>query len=435
MSHLQDTALIADFELLFFVWKINKKMAQKSSFVTRVLERQAERRGMMVVPKGDAQALLDAIRGGANGVDFGVVVNHDSSLRFTAVFAAIKILAENIASLPKTVKQKTDKGYIDDPSHPASWLIGSRPNEYTDVFTFWFSIIATLEGYGNAYAIIKRDLKGQLVSLHQVHPSNVTIKFAEGKKFYVVNNPEGAFEFLNGTYLDYEMLHFMIYTRNGIEGIDPISYNAAAIARGIATQKFSSEFYRKGGNIKGVLETENALGDAQYTAFLKHYQQSSQNFETPLLEYGVKYKEVGISPVAAQHIQTETMAIEDIARIFSIPPHLLADLEHATFSNIEQQNIFFAKYSLRPLCKRIEVQLEAKLFDSSERGKYSVKFDLKGMMRGDDASRSKYYKDAVEGGWMTPNEVRDQEEMQRLDGLDKPRRPLNYVEVGEETNN
>ena len=140
----------------------------------------------------------------------------------------------------------------------------------------------------------------------------------------------------------------------------------------------------------------------------------------------------GISPIAAQLIQTETLSIDDIARIFCIPPHLLAELTHATFSNIEQQNIFFGEFSLRPVCKRIEVQLERKLFLDREQGNYSVKFDLRVLMRGDSKTRADYYKSGIDAGWMTPNEARRMEEMRTLPGLDAPRMPLNYVQINED---
>ncbi len=368
-----------------------------------------------------------------NDLDFGVTVSTDAALRFTAVFAAIKILSENIAALPRTVKVMTDRGAVPAVDNPVYKLLRKEPNDYTDVFTFWFGIISNLLGYGNAFAIIEYDDDANPVALHQVHPSNMAVTFKDGKKAFVVRNADPNRKWLNGTYLNWQVLHFMYFSLDGIYGIDPITYNAVAIGRGIAAQKFSAEFYKKGGNIKGVLETDGELGDAKYAAFMKHYQEAARNFETPLLEYGIKYKTIGISPVAAQLINSEMLSIQDIARIFSVPPHLLADLSHATFSNIEQQNIFFSSYSLRPLCKRIEQQIENKLLSSGDQ-EYSVKFDLRGMMRGDDAARSTFYEKAINAGWMTPNEAREQEEMELLPGLDKPRRPLNTVDVGEEYN-
>ena len=366
----------------------------------------------------------------SNGIDSGVVVNTDTALRFTAVFAAIRLLSDNIAGLPKAVMIKTDDGGFEPAkTHPAYALLADSPNPYTDIFVFWFTIIAWLLGKGNAYAVIKYD-KGKPVGLYQVDPDWVTIKFVNGEKIFVVKAGDPIFSFLDGTYLDSEMLHFMFFTRNGIIGVDPISYNAAAIGEGIAAQKFTSDFFRTGGAIKGTLETDQALGDDDYVRFMEHYQATAQNGATPLLEYGFKYKAVSLSPEAAQLLSQKVFTINDIARIYSIPPHMLAELSHATFSNIEQQNIFFGEYSLRPICKRLEKQLERKLFLGKDRTKYHVKFDLNGLMRGDAAARAVFYEKGINSGWMTPNEAREFEGMKRLPGLDEPRIPLNYTTVG-----
>jgi len=369
----------------------------------------------------------------SNGIDAGVVVNSDTALRFTAVYSAIKLLSENVAGLPKEVMMKTeDGGYLPAKAHPAYALMAGNPNPYTDSFTFWFSMIQALLGKGNAFAVIKVK-RGRPVELHQVNPDWVEICFNEGQKSYVVRSNNPDFAFLDGTYLEHEMIHFMLFTLNGIIGIDPISYNAASIGEGIAAQKFTSDFFRTGGAIKGVMETEQSLGDDDYARFMAHYKSVSGNFETPLLEYGIKYKPINLSPEASQLLQSKVFSINDIARIFSIPPHMLAELSHATFSNIEQQNIFFGSYSLRPICKRIEKQLESKLFFTSERGKYHIKFDLNGLMRGDATARAGFYEKGINSGWMTPNEARELEGLRRLPGLDEPRIPLNYTTVGEDS--
>ena len=367
-----------------------------------------------------------------NGIDAGVTVNTDTALRFTAVFAAIKILSENIAGLPKAVMIRTDDGgYEPAKKHPAYTLLADSPNPYTDTFVFWFTIFCWLLGKGNAYAIIRYE-RGKPFRLDQVNPDWVTVRFINGEKMYVVKALDPAFSFLDGTYLDNEMQHFMLFTRDGIIGVDPITYNAAAIGEGIAAQKFTADFFRTGGAIKGTLETDQALGDDDYMRFMEHYKQSAQNGETPLLEYGFKYKSVNISPDAAQLLQSKTFSIDDIARIYSIPPHMLAELTHATFSNIEQQNIFFGEYCLRPICKRIEKQLERKLFTGKDRDIYHVKFDLNGLMRGDSAARAVFYEKGINCGWMTPNEAREFEGMKLMPGLESPRMPLNYKILGDD---
>ena len=391
---------------------------------------KAALRNWLLGPTSSAGSIIGMY---TNGIDAGVTVNTDTALRFTAVFAAIKLLAENIAGLPKAVMVRTkDGGYEPAVKHPAHALLYVRPNAYMDVFTFWFTIIAWLEGKGNAFAVIRYE-KGKPVALHPVFPDWVKVVFVGGEKMYIVKAKNPDFSFLDGTYLENEMLHFMLFTFNGIVGVDPISYNAAAIGEGIAAQKFTADYFRTGGAIKGTIETDQALGDDDYDRFMAHWTATSGNGQTPLLEYGFKYKAINLSPEASQLLQSKTFSIDDIARIFCIPPHMLAELSHATFSNIEQQNIFFGEYSLRPICKRIEKQLELKLFNDKERGDYHVKFDLNGLMRGDATARANFYTQGINAGWMTPNEAREFEGMKRLEGLDEPRIPLNYTTVGDDT--
>ena len=365
----------------------------------------------------------------ANGIDAGVTVNTDTAMRFTAVFAAIKLLSENIAGLPKSVMHRTGEGgYEPANEHPAHALLHERPNAYMNVFTFWFTIVAWVLGMGNAFAIIRYD-RGKPVALDPVHPNWVTISFVNGEKAYVVKAQDPDFAFLNGTYLEHEMLHFMLFTLNGIVGVDPISYNSAAIGVGIAAQKFSADYFRTGGAIKGTLETDQALGDDDYERFMAHWQATANNGSTPLLEYGFKYKALNLSPEASQLLQSKTFSINDIARIYSIPPHMLAELSHATFSNIEHQTIQFVQYSLRPMVKRIEDELERKFFTGQDTGAYCVKFSLDGLLRGDTQARSAYYHNAILDGYMSRNEVRNLEGLEAAEGLDILLYPQNEAVV------
>ena len=357
-------------------------------------------------------------------IDYGVTVTNQSAMNLTAFFDGIRIISENIASLPKEVfRSDPEKGFVEAHEHAAFAAINVRPNSYTNVFDFWSCIVTWLIGWGNAYAIIRRDSDG--IHLYQVHPLCMIIRLVEGRKWYRVTFADPDLNYLNGTYSDEEILHFMLVTTDGIKGQNPVLQNAIALGKALATEKFGSEYFAKGGNIRAVMETEGHLGDEDYNNFMKHFGASSQNFETPLLEYGIKYKQLSVNPVAAQLIQSETFSVQDIARILNIPPHMLAELSHATYSNIEHQTIQFVKYTLRPLIKRIEVELESKLFFSREVGVYNVKFVLDGLLRGDTEARSKYYHNAILDGYMSRNEVRKLEGMTSTEGLDVMLYPQN----------
>ena len=364
--------------------------------------------------------------------DFGVAVNNDSALRVTALYAGIRLLSENIASLPKDVRRKTDTGMVSDESHQAYRLIYIRPNRYTSSFAFWSVLVTWIKGWGNSYAVIERDNSGKPIALHQMHPSYlVGFTVVNGRKWYKFIHPDPDFSFLSGTYSDDDVLHFMELTLDGLRGVNPIIYNAAAIGKSIATEKFAGEFYKRGGNVRGVLETDKSFGEEARRNFMSSFN-NSENFGTPLLEFGVKYKQLSIDPVAAQLVQSETFSLQDICRILNVPPHMIAELSHATFSNIEHQTIQFVQYSLRPIIKRIEEELETKLFDTREVGKYDVKFILDGLLRGDTQARSAYYHNAILDGYMSRNEVRELEGLEHREGLDEMLYPLNTGVVGKE---
>ena len=363
---------------------------------------------------------------------FGVSVSNQGAMNITAMYAGIRIRSENIASFPKMVKVHTPEGLVDASEHPVFAVINERPNAYTNKFDFWNVINTWLDGWGNSYAYIEWNNAGIPVALHQIHPSCVRPFLSNGKKWYQVTLSDSRGKFLNGTWPDWRMLHFMLVTLDGIKGENPIIRNAMALGKSLATEKFASEFYTKGGNIRAVLEADGHMSDDEFVAFSKHFQQSSQNFDTPILEYGMKYKQLDVNPVAAQLIQSETLSIQDVARILNIPPHMLGELSHATYSNIEHQTMQFVQYSLRPTVKRLEDELESKMFLGDEKARYSVKFNLDGLMRGDTAARSAYYKDAIVNGWMNRNEVRQLEGLTNVKGLDEFLVPLNMSEVGKD---
>jgi phage portal protein, HK97 family len=353
--------------------------------------------------------------------------DEERALRFTAVFAAMRLRAENIASLPKTVRIKKNNLYKEAVDHPVYKLLTSTPNRFQNIFSFWEFVNFNLDGWGNSYVIIKRNSKGIPNELIPVHSSVVTIKLKDGHKFYKILGTK----FYDGTYDDYDMLHFFAMSKDGIVGINPIEFNSDAINTGIEATSFGNEFFSKKGNLKAVIETDQFLSDDQYNNISTRV---AQNHGTPILEGGLKYHQLTLSPESAQMLETKTYSIQDIARIFNVPPHLLSDLSRSTFSNIEHQDIQFVKYSLRPAIKRYETELEKKLFFDDERGYVSIDFNLEGLLRGDTNSRGNYYQKAITNGWLSRNEVREIENLNPIKGLDDYMYPGNELIVGKKMN-
>lgn len=384
-----------------------------------------EVREVTVEPKSE---YVGRLKTGA--ADFGFTVDNKTALKFSAAYAAIRVRSENLASLPKLIKEKTAAGFIDT-NHPVNSLISIAPNNYTNVFDFWESIFAALDGWGNAYAIIERDGAGRPKALHQIHPASVQVTLTKNRNKYFKVYGTKLFD---GTYSNEDMLHFMVLTFDGLKGVNPIEYNYLSFSEAIAATKFGAEFYKKGGNIRAVLESENHLGDEQFKMFMSHFRDSAMNYDTPLLEYGIKYKQIGINPISAQLLGSKEFSIQDIARIYNVPPHMIGDLSHATFSNIEQQTIQFAQFALRPTAKKAEVELENKLFFDNEKGRFSIKFNLNGLMRGDMAARGEWYTKMIQNGVYSRNEVRIMEGEAMMDGLDEMLYPANMQIVGKEPN-
>lgn len=396
------------------------------AFLRQIWNKVGRKRGIDITTKGEYEEKISGVR---NNIDYGVTINNDVAMRVTAVFAAIRIRSENIASLPKKVIKNTSRGGESANNHPVSKLIRTRPNSYMNTFNFWDCMNASMDGWGNAYAIIERDSHGDPVALHPVLPSETGVVLKNRKKFFKVYGTRLG---LDGIYNNDEVCHFMLTTLDGIRGLNPIEYNAIAISKGVAATKFGAEFYKMGGNIRAVLEGDGSMSDEEFENFMKHFKESSRNYETPLLEYGIKYKQVGISPISAQLIQTEIFSIQDIARIFNIPPHMLCEMSRATFSNIEHQTIQFTTFSIRPSVKRMEVELENKLFFPGETDQFQVKIDLNGLMRGDTNARSEWYRTSIQNGIHSRNEIRQMEGYPRLDGLDNMLYPANMTIVGHE---
>jgi HK97 family phage portal protein len=344
--------------------------------------------------------------------DFSGSVSVESATKIAAVYRAILLRSENIASLPKSVKKLVNDSW-ESTDHIVNNIF-HYPNQYTNGFDFWNNMIINLDSYGNSYAIIDRDDKGFPIALHQLKPTQVSILFGKGvKKIRVTGH-----KWLDGEYSNEDFLHFMMFSFDGILGVNPIQYNSATFAKAIACRKFGQEFFEKGGHIKGVLEMDGSLADDNYEDFIKKFKQSG-NFGTPLLEYGIKYKNIGVTPITAQLLSTEEFSIQDISRVFGVPTPFLSELSRATFSNIEQQNMWFTQYSLRPTCKRIELEMENKLFFAKERGKYSINFNLTGILRGDSQSRADYLTKLIQSGVYTRNEARTLEGLPKKDGLDE----------------
>lgn len=333
----------------------------------------------------------------------GITVTEDTAQKFSAVWQAMRILSELPASLPIEVYE--ENGQNRKPvDHRVKDLL-MKPNDWMNRFTWTELMNSWLQGWGNGVSVIERS--GSSFRLIPIHPSGVKPKLKDGKLYYQIDDKEFG---IKKTYFSEEVLHYRGYTNTGFWGKGPIAVAKDNIGLGLAAEEFGAKFFRKGGNIKAVIETEGHMSDQEFKEWKKrwdaHYAGTAGDHTTPVLEYGLKYKNNTIAPDAAQFLQTRQFSIQDVARWFNVPPHMLGDLSRSTFSNVEHQDIQFVKYTLRPIIRRQEIELEEKLLMPGERGKIRIRFNLDGLLRGDLASVTQHIKEMVMIGVLSPDEGR-----------------------------
>lgn len=370
-----------------------------------------------------------AFGGGASAS--GIVVNPQTAMQAAAVYSSIKVLAESIGMLPMNLYRKDAGGVrtlMDD--HPLHVLCHDQPNDWQTSVEFWEMMVVSLNLRGNAYAYVNRDRSGRVVELLPLHPDMVRVNMGSNWTMeYQITMPDSTFRnFTAG-----QIFHIRGLTLNGWLGISPIAYARESIGLALATEKFGGQLFRNGAKMGGVLEHPGKLSKDSYDRIKTSFDEahSGENaHKTALLEEGMKFSKISMSADDSQFLDTRKYQRSEIAAIFRVPPHMIGDLEKATFSNIEQQSLEFVNYSLMPWLVRIEKAIKRDLMTPKERRELTMKFNVSGLLRGDATARSMLYHNGILDGWMTRNEARAAESelgivLNPIDGLDLPLIPLN----------
>ena len=354
------------------------------------------------------------------------VMDTDKALTLTAVWCAIRLLAESVSSLPISVYTKQKNGdKVEDTKNPIYNLIKFKPNYYQNKITFFEFIMLSICTDGNAYVRIIRNNAGRPVQLICLDPNDVTVVIKDYELYYQINE-EGVLD-------SSDVLHFKTLTDNGIDGISPIDQCAKALNWSSSLEEFGSTFFSNGAKPSSILQTDRALSDTALqrlkTSFNNNYGKLKNSNSTIVLEEGLTFKPISISPEQAQFLSSRQFSIEEVARIFNVPPHLLKDLSKSSFNNIEMQSQEFVTYTLMPYITRIEQEMNLKLFRTNELGKTFVEFNVNGLLRGDVKSRTDAYKTAITNGYMSINEVRQKENMNSIEGGDKHFMQMNMTTI------
>ncbi len=354
------------------------------------------------------------------------VFDTDKALTLTAVWCAIRLLAESVSSLPVSVYSKQPNGdKVEDSKSPIYNLVKFKPNYYQNKITFFEFIMLSICTEGNSYVQIVRNNSGTPVQLICLDPSNVSV---------VVNNNELFYQIDGGAVLDSsDVLHFKTITDDGVTGLSPIDQCAKALNWGVSLEEFGSTFFSNGAKPSSILQTDRALSDTALqrlkTSFNNNYAKLKNSNSTIVLEEGLTFKPISISPEQAQFLSSRQFSIEEVARIFNVPPHMLKDLSKSSFNNIEMQSQEFVTYTLMPYITRIEQEMNLKLFRTNELGKTFIEFNVNGLLRGDVKSRTEAYKTAITNGYMSINEVRQKENLNSIEGGDKHFMQMNMTTI------
>jgi len=370
-----------------------------------------------------------AFGGGASSS--GIVVNPQTAMQSAAVYASVKVLAESIGMLPLNLYRKeADNSRTLLSEHPLHTLCHDQPNEWMTNVEFWEMMVVALNLRGNAYAYINRNRSGHVVELLPLHPDMVRVIMGDNFHLeYEITMPDGSFKrFQVG-----EIFHIRGLTLNGWLGISPIAYARESIGLALATEKFGGQLFKNGAKMGGVLEHPGKLSKDSYDRIKASFDEAHSGdnaHKTALLEEGMKFSRISLSANDSQFLDTRKYQRSEIASIFRVPPHMIGDLEKATFSNIEQQSLEFVNYSLMPWLVRIEKAIKRDLMTPAERKNLTMKFNVSGLLRGDANARSALYHNGILDGWLTRNEARAAESelgivLNPLQGLDLPLIPLN----------
>lgn len=363
----------------------------------------------------------------------GISVTENSALTSSAVFGCVRVLAETVASLPLIVYQRVGEGKERAPDHYLYNLLHDRPNEFMTSFEFRETLMGHLTLWGNAYTEIEYDARGRTRQLWPLRPDRMlrVEMTADGRRAYQYMLPSGETVWLS----DNNVWHLRGFGGDGLNGYSVIRLMRESIGLGLAAESFGARFFGNDARPGGILEHPGVLGEEAHKRLRESWESRhgglSGSHRVAILEEGLQYKQIGIPPEDAQFLETRRFQVIEIARAFRVPPHMLGDLERATFSNIEHQSIDFVVHTIRPWLVRWEQSIQQRLMLAEERERFYAEFLVDGLLRGDTQTRYQAYAVGRQNGWLSANDIRELENMNPVEGGDVYLVPLNMVPAGE----
>lgn len=359
----------------------------------------------------------------------GITISNQNSLTLSAYYSGVTLISQVLAYVPLIVYKRLERGKERATDHSLYSVLHDRPNPFMTAYDFKETLQGHVLTWGNAYAEIEWEDLYNVRWLWPLRPDRMTVKYNNGDVLYDYQLPDGT----PVTLPSHNVLHIPGFGFNGLIGYDPMTLMREALGLTKALEENGSRFFANGSQLSGVLSHPKVLSDESTkrmrSSWEDIYRGLSNSHRVAILEEGVTFQEIGVRPENAQFLETRKFQISELARFLHLPPHLLADLEHATFSNIEHLGIEFNKITMMPWFTRWQQRVNNKLINLAERKEYFTEFLQLALLQGDSESRGKFYNQLFMIGSITPNEIRERENLNPLDGGDTAYVPLNMIQM------
>lgn len=356
-----------------------------------------------------------------SGTAAGIPVSPGNAETISTVFSCVQSIAETIGGLPLILYRNGANGDRERAAdHPLYRVLHDAPNERQTALEFREQLTAHVLLWGNGYAEIHSDAAGNVTALEPIHPRNVTVlRLPSGRIRYDVADPEtGRVRPL----LADEVLHLKDRTDNGIVGKSRIQVAREMLGGVLAAQEHGSATFANGARLSGVLKTPNVLDAASAerigTSWRSQFSGTANSGKVAVLENGLEYQQLSMSMEDAQWLESRQFSVEEVCRIFRVPPVLVADLRHANFSNSVEMNRWFVTHTLRRWLTMWEEGAERALLGPIARTRYFIEHNVEGLLRGDSKGRAEFYGSGIKDGWLLRSEARRLENLPTIEGID-----------------
>lgn len=352
--------------------------------------------------------------------DAGLTVTPELALNVATVFACVRVLSEGESALPLLTYRRLDAKRKERATDvPLYRVLHALPNPEMTSIELRDTLMGHVLTWGNCYAEIELSRGGQVRALWPLRPDKMTVQRVDGELVFEYQLPKPDSQGrMKRTFASELIFRVHGLGFNGLQGYSPVSLARQTIGLALATEKLGNKFFSNGARPGGVLEHPGKLGPVAYERLKNSWEKRHQGLENTsriaILEEGLKYHEVGMPLEDAQFLQTRRFQVEEIARWFRVPPHMIGDMERATFSNIEHMGIEFVTYSLTPWLVRWEQAISRDLMTAQERQTLYVEHLVEGLLRGDIQSRYAAYNVARQNGWLSADDIRALENMNPL---------------------